>query len=319
MRDHQCRGGTVLLAALVSGVTMSQGQTAARAGGPVQATMQNVDFHVDESIILRIVYLRGRLEPTRPATPATLDDPTSFVIAIDSAKVRVSMQAIGDLLNRYVFAYSGAPLRHVRILVEGNRLRQKGRLNGMPFNLLSEVTVTPSGELRLHSVSIKAFGIPVKGVMGLLGMKLEKMLDLRGAKGVRAEQNDLFIAPTAIVPPPSLRGHLAAIELGDSSMLQVFRPEHGPVPAALPRPDSGVTNYLYFRGGSLRFGQLTMTPADLFIKDADPSTPFDVYLARYNEQLVAGYSRNTASYGLITTMPDYHALKSGVRVAPPKT
>lgn len=316
MDGHRALVG--LLAALTSVVATSAGQSAAGAGTPVQAMMRNVDYHVDASIILRIAYLRGRLEATRPGTPATLDDPTSFVIVIDSARVRISTDAIAELLNRYVFAYQGAPLRHVRIFVEGNRLRQKGRLNGMPFNLLSEVGVTPSGELRLHSISIKAFGIPVKGVMGLLGMKLEKMLDLRQAKGVRAEQNDLFIAPTAIVPPPYLRGHLVTVELGDSSMLQVFRPEHGPVPAALPRPDSSATNFLYFRGGSLRFGQLTMTPADLLIKDADPGTPFDVYLAHYNEQLVAGYSRNTVSYGLITTMPDYRALKSGAHAVPPK-
>ena len=316
MAGHRALVG--LLAALTSVVTVSAGQSRPETGTSVQTMMRNVDYHVDASLILHIAYLRGRLEPTRPGTPATLDDPTSFVIAIDSARVRIGTDAIAELLNRYVFDYAGAPLRHLRIFVEGNRLRQKGRLNGMPFNLLSEVTVMPTGELRLHSISIKAFGIPVKGVMGLLGMKLEKMLDLRQAKGVRAEQNDLFIAPTAIVPPPYLRGHLVAIELADSSMLQVFRPEHGPVPAALPRPDSSVTNFLYFRGGSLRFGQLTMTPADLFIKDADPSTPFDVYLAHYNEQLVAGFSRNTTSYGLITTMPDYRALKSGARAVPPR-
>ena len=318
MGGHQSRGLIALLAALLGTVSESAGQSAAESKTPVQAMMRNVEYHVDESIVLRITYLRGRLEPTRQGTPVTLDDPTSFVIAIDSAKVRVSTEAIAELLNRYVFAYPGAPLRHLRISVEGNRLRQKGRLNGMPFNLLSDVTLMPSGELRLHSVSIKAFGIPVKGVMGLLGMKLEKLIDLRRAKGVRAEQNDLFIAPTAIVPAPYLRGHLAGIELADSSMLQVFRPERGAVPAPLPRPDSSVTNYLYFRGGSLRFGQLTMTPADLFIKDADPNTPFDVYLAHYNEQLVAGFSRNTPSYGLITTMPDYRLVKQGARAVPPK-
>ena len=289
------------------------------AGTSVQAMMHNVDYHVDETIVLHISYLRGRLEPVRANAPVILDDGKSFVLAIDSARVRVSAEAIGALLNRYAFAYSGAPLRHLRITVEGNRLRQRGRMNGMPFNLLSEVTVTPAGELRLHTVSIKAFGIPVKGVMGFLGMRLEKMLDLSKAKGIRAEQNDLLISPMAIVPPPLLRGHLAAIELADSSMVQVFRPEHGPAPAPLLRPDNTAMNYLYFRGGSLRFGLLTMTPADLFIEDADPTNPFDVYLAHYNDQLIAGFSRNTASYGLITTMPDYRALKQGAhRIALPK-
>jgi len=279
--------------------------------GVVQAEMRNVDFHVDETIILRIGYLRGQLVPTRAGAPAILDDPTSFVLSIDSARIRLSGQAIGDLLNRYVFDYRGAPLRGLRVSIEGKQLRQKGRMNGMPFNILSDVQLTPAGELRLQPVSIKAFGIPVKGIMGFLGLRLQKMLDLRKATGIRVEKNDLVISPTAIVPPPLIRGRLARIELSDSTMVQVFRPLQGPTPPPLERPDSA-TNYMYFRGGSLRFGQLTMTPADLYITDADPSTSFDVWLAHYNEQLVAGFSRNTASYGLITSMPDYRALRRGV-------
>ena len=298
-----------LVASALGLVGVVSGQ--ASPGTPVQTAMRNVDFHVDETIILRIRYLRGQLIPTKPGAPAILDDPRSFILSIDSAWIRVSTQAMGDLLNRYVFDYAGAPLRGLRVTVEGKQLRQRGRMNGMPFSILSDVRVTPAGELRLQPVSIKAFGIPVKGVMGFLGMKLQKMLDLRKATGVRVEKNDLIISPTLIVPPPLLRGKLASIELSDSTMVQVFRPERGAVPPPLERPDTTAANYMYFQGGSLRFGLLTMTPADLFIKDANPSNAFDVFLAHYNEQLVAGYSRNTASYGLITSMPDFHALKTG--------
>jgi hypothetical protein len=300
----------IVFGLLLGHAAPSSGQ-AAQEGQPVEAMMRNVDFHVDETIVLRIRYLRGQLRPTRVGSPAILDDGRSFILGIDSASIRVSAQAMGDLLNRYVFDYAGAPLRGLQITVEGKRLRQRGRMNGMPFSMLSDVEVTPAGELRLRPVKIKAFGIPVKGVMELFGMKLQKMLDLRKATGIRVERNDLIISPTAIVPPPLIHGRLAAIELSDSTMVQVFRKERGPVPPPLDRPDSSAANYMYFKGGSLRFGLLTMTPADLFIKDADPSNSFDVFLAHYNDQLVAGFSRNTASYGLITTMPDYRALRNG--------
>ena len=303
--------GWGLLTGTQAGALRGQGvPQATPADTIVQAEMRNVDFHVDETIILRIRYLRGQLVPTKPGAPAILDDRQSFILAIDSAWLRVSAQAMGDLLNRYVFDYPGAPLRGLRISVEGNRMRQRGRMNGMPFSILSDVQVTPAGELRLHPVKIKAFGIPVTSIMNFLGMRLQKMLDLRKAKGVRVEKNDLIISPTAIVPPPHLRGRLAGIELTDSSMVQVFRPVRGPVPPPLELPDTTAVNYMYFRGGSLRFGLLTMTPADLFIKDADPHNSFDVFLAHYNDQLVAGVSRNTVSYGLITTMPDFRALRS---------
>ena len=290
------------------------GPTAGPAAGdagkaPVQAAMRNVAFHVDETIVLHIRYLQGQLEPTRPGAPISFDDKRSFRFAIDSAEIGLSGWAVGELLNRYVFAYPGAPLRGLKVSVEGGRLRQRGRMNGMPVSLLSDVRVTPAGELRLSPVSIKAFGIPVKKLMGVLGMRLARMLDLRKAQGVRVEGNDVIITPTAIVPPPLIRGRLARIELRDSMLHQVFRPERRPVPPAIAPADISTGNYMYYRGGTLRFGRLTMFPADLLILDGDPTDPFDFFLDRYNDQLVAGFSRNTLPGGLITTMPDYAGLR----------
>ena len=74
------------------------------------------------------------------------------------------------------------------------------------------------------------------------------------------------------------------------------------------RPDSTHPNFVYFRGGRLRFGKLEMIDADLHIVDGDQSDPFDLYLAKYNRQLVAGTSRNLETYGLRVTMPDFEDL-----------
>jgi hypothetical protein len=79
---------------------------------------------------------------------------------------------------------------------------------------------------------------------------------------------------------------------------------------------------MYYRGGVLRFGRLTMTDADLLIVDADPSNPFDFFLDHYNDQLVAGYSKNTMSKALISVWPDYRTAaatqrKGGLRPAVP--
>lgn len=48
-----------------------------------------------------------------------------------------------------------------------------------------------------------------------------------------------------------------------------------------------------------------MSNADLKLIDMDPRDPFDFYSARYNEQLVAGYSKNTPDHALRTYMPDF--------------
>ena len=72
----------------------------------------------------------------------------------------------------------------------------------------------------------------------------------------------------------------------------------------------------YFSGSVIRFGKLTMTAADLQLIDLDERDPFDFHPAKYNDQLVAGYSKNTPAKGLKTYMPDFADLKPGLDLRP---
>ena len=69
---------------------------------------------------------------------------------------------------------------------------------------------------------------------------------------------------------------------------------------------------MYYAGGVLTFGKLTMTDTDMQLIDDNPGDPFDFSQDRYNDQLVAGYSKNTTKLGLKVYMPDFH------RVAKPR-
>lgn len=65
---------------------------------------------------------------------------------------------------------------------------------------------------------------------------------------------------------------------------------------------------MYYQGGTLAFGKLTMKGTDLEIVDADPRDPFHFFLDHYNEQLVAGYDQNMPDKGLVVHMPDFDKL-----------
>ena len=47
--------------------------------------------------------------------------------------------------------------------------------------------------------------------------------------------------------------------------------------------------------------------------DADPSNPFDFSPEHYKDQLVAGYSKTTASDGLLVYMPDYEKVSKPLK------
>jgi hypothetical protein len=307
----------VVIAALAAGAPVPAAAQRPAAVS-VQARMGHVDFHVDSSVVLRIHSLRGALLRSSPEHPPYLDDKHSFILAIDSARIGITPTSLSDLLNHYTFAYRGSPLRKLTVTVEDGHLKQHGLMKGISFTVVGDLTVTPDGELRLHPSSIKAVGIGVGGLMKFFGLSLEKMVNTSGARGVRIEGNDFLLSAAELLPPPKVQGRLVAIEVSDTELVQVFgpRPESEVHPHLPPEPKA--PNYMFFRGGVLRFGKLTMTDTDLLIVDAEPRNRFDFFLDHYNEQLVAGYSRNTPDHGLIVTMPDYATLAPGRRLSAPE-
>ena len=68
-------------------------------------------------------------------------------------------------------------------------------------------------------------------------------------------------------------------------------------------------NFIYFRGGQLRFGKLLMTDTDLRIVGPGQSPTFDMSLPHYNQQLVAGRSRTLSNLGLVVDMPNFASLQ----------
>jgi len=83
-----------------------------------------------------------------------------------------------------------------------------------------------------------------------------------------------------------------------------------------PPPVQG--NYMAYRGGLLRFGKLTMTDSDMILIDMNPRDPFDFSLDHYNDQLVAGYTKNTPEHGLRVFMPDFYTLRKPRSKTPAK-
>jgi hypothetical protein len=291
-------------------------QQRARQPARVQAQMRNVDFHLDERIIVNIEYLRGELVATGRGSIPYFDDKQSFLFSIDTARMSMDMHALSDLLNRYVFGYPGSPLSGLSVAIENGKLRQRARTRGITVTTVSEVSVTADGRIRLHPTSIKAAGIPVRGLMSLFGLRMGRFVNLEGARGVAFDGNDMLLNIDQLLPPPAIKGHLASVTLDGDRMVQTFRPERGPAAPRMQPTDPSARNYMYYRGGVLRFGRLTMTGVDLLIMDADQRDAFDFFLDRYNRQLSAGYSRSTLGQALIAVMPDFHDVEARARRTP---
>jgi hypothetical protein len=276
------------------------------AGGAdqVQVRMENVNFHVGHGVELRVLHLTGRLVGATSGKVPTFDDVNSYVIEIDSARVSMTAGSLTNLMNNVLFADPSAPIKDMRVEIEGNELRQTGTLKkgvSLPFTMRASLDATPDGKLRLHPTSMKAAGIIPKGLLDFFGVHLNTLVKVGAESPLRVSGDDLLLDPERALPPPRIRGKLTRAWIADGLVYQQFG---GEKPAHSITSPVASRNFMYYRGGTLRFGKLTMVDADLMLVDDDPKDPFDFSPAQYKSQLVAGYSKTTAEGGLVTHMPD---------------
>lgn len=280
-----------------------------------QVEFVNVNIHLDPSLTLHIHHLSGQFLPTAKGRPPAFDDKLSYIVAIDSAEVGVSAASMTHALNTYVFNAPDAPLKNLTLTIEGNQIKQTGKLNkgpGLPFEMTGTMSATADGRIRIQPTKVKAAHLPVKGIMKLFGLDMAKLVNTSKTKGVTVEGNDIILDAAQMLPPPVMRGHITAISIQGDEIIQTF----GTARKNQAGKPSG--NYMSYRGGVLRFGKLTMNDTDMKLVDADPTDPFDFFPDHYQDQLVAGYSKTTATGGLLVYMPDYDKLSKSVSLRPAK-
>lgn len=268
--------------------------------------MRNVEYHFSDRIAVHIQSLSGKLVTTAGHSIPAFDDANSFALELTSARIDVPPDSLAAALNDHVFSDRDAPVKSIRAQTDGEALKISGKLHSkgdIPFEAKGMLSLNSDGQIRLHVEKIKAAHIPATKLMDLLGVKLSNLIHTKSVQGIRAEGDDLILDPEKTFPPPQIRGRLTSIR-NDGLTISL---QYGDGASREPSHDAG--NYMSYRGTTpLKFGKLTMDPTDLTLIDMNPADPFDFYLDRYKDQLVAGYTKTTPSFGLKVYMRDVNKL-----------
>ena len=296
----------LITAALLAGVP-SLAVVGKRPTPPLEVEIKNVHLAVTGHVTVKIHYLRGRFLPVREGEIPFFDDPESYVVDVEAGEVAMGMASLNALVNEHAFGHGKRPIKNLELGVEDGLLKQKGVLDkkiDIPFMTKGTVEPTPDGKIRVHAKSIKSLGLSMKPLMKLFGIEMDDLLKVEPGHGVWVDDNDLVLDPQLMLPPPQLRGKVTEVHVEGDTLVQTFGRgvPRGLSPPAISR------NHIYWHGGDLKFGKLIMVKTDLELVDMDPKDPFDFSARRWNDQLVAGYSKNTVKRGLKAYMPDFNDL-----------
>lgn len=279
------------------------GQNANEHENAVQVQMRNVTYHFTDSLSANIKTLRGEVVPTGKNDLPILDDKDSYVIRVTAAEMSITADSLAKVLDSYVFATHGSPLKDVSMSVDKGRLKIKGKLHDKgdaPFETSGSLSPTADGKIRLHVEKIRALHLPVKGLMDALGIDLASLIKAGKMPGISADGDDMIMDLGLVLPPPHIQGNITAVRIEGQNLLEVMGD-----PAKTQFKRVSAANYMAYWGNQLRFGKLTMTDADMILIDMNPEDPFDFDLDHYKDQLVPGYSKFTATFGLRVYMKDF--------------
>ncbi len=288
-----------------AGATATTSTTTANGRG-VKIEMHNVLFHLTEDASAHLETLSGEIWPVGKFEMPTFGDKTSFEVHVAKGKVSITPEALSSIMNEYVFAAKDAPLKDLSVTIDKGRLKIKGKMHSkgdIPFETMGTVRVTPDGRLRVHTEKVKALHVPVKGMMEVLGIELASVLNTNKIDGLDTEKNDLLLDLGQLLPPPHIRGKVTGVKVERNVIVTFFG--DGEQSSAASK-EAG--NYMIFLGNPVRFGKLTMENADITLLDLDPGDPLDWNQDHYKDQLVAGYSKITPSFGLRAYVKDFAKL-----------
>jgi len=147
--------------------------------------------------------------------------------------------------------------------------------------------------------------LPVKSLMEIFGISAQRILHLSENRGMKMVGNDIVINLNQIALAPRIYGSVVEVRIEGNQIVERFDVPDKSKPRSNLAPPIERASYMYYRGGILAFGKMTMRDADLELVNKENKDWLKFSFDQYNEQLVAGYSRSTSSFGLISFVPDY--------------
>jgi hypothetical protein len=271
--------------------------------GTVHVEVRNGLFHVTDNVVLIVTKLDALMIP-KPGQVVSLDRKNSFTLRIISGETHLKASDLTDLMNEYLLPHAKSPVKDLTVSFDNGKVAVKGELHkrvDVPFEGKGVVSIADPGDIRMHFTELRAAGVLRKRLLDLLGIQLSDVAQPKKQNRFHFEGDDILLPIEALFPPPRITGTLTAVRIEGDSLVQVF----GTPDAKRLDPPVAANSYIFFYGGRMQFGKLTMNDVDLELLNEKPAPELDFSLDHYYEQLENGYSKSLPDRGLVVYIPGY--------------
>jgi hypothetical protein len=291
----------------------------------IHVHMERVLFRVMDNVVLQIGSLDGVLAPTRRNAVVSLDDKNSFSLTMQTATTSISSTDLASLANSFILPRAKTPLKNLSLTFNPDQsIQVKGdfhKVVDVPFSATATLHVTPDGNMRMHLANMTVAGVIHQNLLDALGIKVSKVAQPKRKQSFQIVGNDIVFPIDQMFPPPRVSGHLQSVDISGNQLNLIFGTDKRPRDRAqspAEKPSVTSESYIYFRGGTMKFGLLTMSPVDLELVPLKPDHEklFEFSVDQYYQQLVAGESKSLPSKGLLVYMADDRDIQQAAQPAP---
>jgi hypothetical protein len=271
--------------------------------GPVHLQAHDVVFQVIDDVQIQVKSMDGLLLPTRANHPVSIEEPASMKIEVQSAEASISAEALTRLLNQYTLPHAKSDVRDLNVTFEDGQVHISGKLKKLvelPFSATGNVDVTHDGDVRVHLTHITAVGFVHKKMLDFFGVKVSEVAGPGKPHSFRIVGDDVIFPIHTLFPPPHFTGRLHSIKVEGDELVQIFGTPRTFAPAPVP-----AEHYIYFRGGVMQCGRMTMQGVDLELLNKDAGKPLTFSIEHIYEETLSGYLKNLPNHGMVGYISSY--------------
>ncbi len=138
---------------------------------------------------------------------------------IDHGYVEVGPEELGKLFNQKLQqSEQQSKISDLKVEMKGDEVLISGSAHkGMDvhFSVQGPVEAFNGRDLRLHARKVNAMGIPVKGLMEMIGVELGNLVKSESSKGIITQADSIFFDPEALA---HIKGHIAKAQITDNKL-----------------------------------------------------------------------------------------------------